>query len=170
MEASGLVKGPMDWRSLTEKYGDRVFLVARSILRDDALALDVSQEALLKVGQALNGHARVEDYESWVLTIAGNAARDALRKQTRRREVPIEDMMADVRTPVESLLAGESVERLTRGLEAMPAGSRDILLLKFREGLSGPQIAQALGVSISAAWQQLSRALKLLKSKLAEKP
>jgi RNA polymerase sigma-70 factor (ECF subfamily) len=164
------MKGPMDWRSLSEKYGDRVFLIARSILRDDALALDVSQEALLKVGQALNGSAKVQDYESWVLTIAGNAARDALRKQTRRREVPIEDTVADPRTPDEALLAGESVERLRLTLEALPAAARDVLLLKFREGLSGPQIAQALGVSITAAWQQVSRALKLLKLQLAEKP
>ncbi len=160
----------MDWRSVASRYGDRVFLIARSILRDDTLALDVSQEALLKIGQALNGHARVEDYESWILTIAGNAARDALRRQTRRREVPMDETVAEARAPEDALLKGESIERLTRTLEAMPSASRDVLLLKFREGLSGPQIAQALGISLSAAWQQLSRAMKLLKSKLTEKP
>ncbi len=160
----------MEWQNLVSRYGDRVFLIARSILRDDSLALDVSQEALLKIGKALNGHARVEDYESWVLTIAGNAARDALRKQSRRREVPIEDKVADVRTPDEAALRTESIERLTQTLEALPVASRDILLLKFREGLSGPQIAAALGVSLGAAWQQLSRALKLLRSKMMEKP
>ena len=57
---------------------------------------------------------------------------------------------------------------MTQALETMPAGARDILLLKFREGLSGPQIASALGLSITAAWQQMSRAMKLLKSKLTE--
>lgn len=160
----------MDWRSVASRYGDRVFLIARSILRDDTLALDVSQEALLKIGQALNGHTRVEDYESWILTIAGNTARDALRRQTRRREVPIDETVAEARAPEDALLKGESIERLTRTLEAMPSASRDVLLLKFREGLSGPQIAQALGISLSAAWQQLSRAMKLLKTKLTEKP
>lgn len=160
----------MDWRSLVDRYGDRVFLIARSILRDDALAMDVSQEALLKIGKALNGHTRVEDYESWVLTIAGNAARDALRRQTRRREVPIDEKILDTRAPEDAILKGESLERLTATLAAMPVASRDILLLKFREGLSGPQIAAALGVSVAAAWQQLSRAMKLLKSKLLEKP
>lgn len=161
----------MDWDDLTRRYGGRVFLVVRSIVRDDAQALDVSQEVLLKVGKALNGSARVADYEGWVLAAARNAARDALRRKTRRREVTIEQDLVDERKgPEEALFREESRERVTRALETLPAGARDILLLKFREGLSGPQIAQALGLSLEAAWQQMSRALKTLRSKLAEKP
>ena len=158
----------MDWQRLVGTYGDRVYLIARSILRDETLARDVSQEALLKIGKALNGSADVKDYDGWVLTIAGNAARDALRQRQRRREVAMEQDVVDDRRPDGALLQKESRERVTRALEAMPAGARDILLLKFREGLSGPQIASALGLSMTAAWQQLSRAMKLLKTKLTE--
>lgn len=158
----------MEWEKLVRRYGDRVYLVARSILRDDAAALDVSQEALLKIGKAMNG--KVENYDRWVVTVAGNAARDALRRRARRREVPIEREIVDERRPDEGLLREESAERVTRAIEALPAGARDVLLLKFREGLSGPEIAAALGVSLETAWQQVSRALKLLKSRLAEKP
>lgn len=159
----------MDWEELAGRYGDRVYLVVRGILRDEALALDVAQEALLKAGRALNG-AAVGDPEAWVLTVAGNAARDALRKRTRRREVPMEQDVVDDRKPEGALLAEESRAEVTRAIAALPAGARDVLLLKFREGLSGPQIAAALGVSLEAAWQKLSRALRLVKAKLAEKP
>jgi len=158
----------MDWQKLTGTYGDRVYLVVRSILRDETWALDVSQEALLKIGKGLNGSTPVKDYGAWILTVAGNAARDALRQKQRRREVAMEQDVVDDRSPEGSLLQEESRERVTRALQTMPAGARDILLLKFREGLSGPQIASALGLSISAAWQQMSRALKLLRSKLSE--
>ena len=158
----------MNWNDLSQRYGDRVFLVARGILHDDTLAMDVAQDALLKIGRALNGSADVRNYEAWILTVAGNAARDALRRTTRRREVAMDRDVIDSRTPDEALLARESRERVTAALEALPSGARDVLLLKFREGLSGPQIAQALGVSLEAAWQQMSRALKLLKSKLSE--
>ncbi len=161
----------MDWREVTSRYGDRVFLVVRSIVREETLALDVSQETLLKVGRALNGRAKVGNYDTWVLTVAANAARDALRKRTRRREVTIEhDLVDATQGPQEALLQEESRERVTRALEALPDGARDILLLKFREGLAGPQIAQALGVSLAAAWQKLSRAMKLLRSRLSEHP
>lgn len=158
----------MNWDDLSRRYGDRVLLVARSILRDEALAMDVAQDALLKIGRSLNGDVR--NHEAWVLTVAGNAARDALRRQTRRREVAMDKDVVDARTPDEPVLARESRERVTAALEALPAGARDVLLLKFRENLSGPEIARALGVSIAAAWQQMSRALKLLKSKLSEMP
>ena len=87
----------MDWRDLTGRYGDRVYLIVRSIVRDDALSRDASQEALLKIGRALNGHSQVKDYESWVLTVASNAARDALRRKARRRAVPIERDVVDER-------------------------------------------------------------------------
>ena len=159
----------MDWQDLAGRYGDRVYLVVRSILREESLSRDVSQEALLKIGRALNGRARVTDYEGWVLAVAGNAARDALRRKARRREVPIENDVVDERGSEGVVLREESREQVTRALEALPAGARDVLLLKFREGLSGPQIASALGLSLSAAWQQVSRAMKLLRSKLAEK-
>ena len=158
----------MNWKDLTGRYGDRVYLIVRSIVRDDTLSRDVSQEALLKIGRALNGHAQVQDYESWVLTVASNAARDALRRRTRRREVPIEKDVIDERGPDGVLLQKESRERVTKALDELPSGAKDILLLKFREGLTGPQIAQALGLSLSAAWQQMSRALKLLRTRLAE--
>jgi RNA polymerase sigma-70 factor (ECF subfamily) len=129
----------------------------------------VSQEALLKIGKNMNGH--VKDYDAWVTTIAGNTARDALRRQTRRREAPMPEVaIPDPNTPEDAALRNESVERLTRAIEALPGAARDILLLKFREDMSGSQIAAALGVSVQAAWQQLSRGVKLLKSKLSEKP
>ena len=130
-----------DWQRLAGTYGDRVLLVVRSILRDETLSHDVAQEALLKIGRALNGTTEVKDYEAWVLTVAGNAARDALRRKQRRREVAIEQDVVDDRSPDHGLLQEESRERVTRALEALPAGARDILLLKFRQGLSGPQIA-----------------------------
>ena len=156
----------MNWDDLNRRYGDRVLLVARSILRDETLAMDVAQDALLKIGRSLNGDVR--NHEAWVLTVAGNAARDALRRQTRRREVAMDKDVVDARTPDAPILAKESRERVSAALEALPSGARDVLLLKFRENLSGPQIAEALGVSLAAAWQQMSRALKLLKSKLSE--
>jgi RNA polymerase sigma-70 factor, ECF subfamily len=160
----------MNWDDLSRRYGDRVLLIARSILRDETLAMDVAQDALLKIGRALNGSADVRNYEAWILTVAGNAARDALRRKTRRREVAMEKDVVDARTPDAPILARESRERVTAALEGLPSGARDVLLLKFRENLSGPQIAEALGVSLATAWQQMSRALKLLKSKLSEMP
>jgi RNA polymerase sigma-70 factor (ECF subfamily) len=161
----------MTWNEVAGRYGELVRRVVRTLIRDEALALDVSQEALLKIGRAFrHPEGAVEDPEAWVITVARNAARDALRRKTRRREVAIDNDIVDERRPETLLLQDESRERVARALEALPAAARRILLLKFRDGRSGPQIAEDLGISLEAAWQQVSRAMKLLRTYLTESP
>ena len=155
----------MEWSSLVEKYGDRVLLVTRSILRDEGLSRDAAQETLVKLVQA-NGSVR--NMDAWVLTVAGNTARDLLRRRRRTEDLEEETVDMNVKTPAEAAIAHETQERLALALEGLPVSDRDILLLKFRENLSGPDIARALGVSLEAAWQRLSRALKALRAKIGE--
>ncbi len=154
----------MTWEKLVNHYGDRVLLICRSILREDGLSRDAAQDAMVKLSKS-NGD--VKDLDAWVATVAGNTARDYVRRAKHRPEPLVEDRMdTGTKSPVESLLARESQDRLRLALEGLPAGDRDILLLRFREGLSGPDIAKALGVSLEAAWQRVSRALKILKTKM----
>jgi RNA polymerase sigma-70 factor (ECF subfamily) len=161
----------MNWQDLAGRYGDLVRRAVRPLLRDEAQALDVAQEALLKIGRTLQDPAEtVGDPEAWVIAVARNAARDALRRKTRRREVAIEKDIVDERRPEGARLREESLERVAEALETLPSGSRQVLLLKFRDGRSGPEIAAELGVSLEAAWQKVSRAMKLLKTHLAENP
>jgi len=161
----------MTWKDVAGRYGDLVRRVVRTLVRDEAQALDVSQEALLKIGRALrHPEGTVGDPEAWVITVARNAARDALRRKTRRREVAIDNDIVDERRPETVLLQHESRDRVARALEALPAAARRVLLLKFRDGRTGPQIAEELGISLEAAWQQVSRAIKLLKTHLSENP
>lgn len=141
--------------------------MVRTLVRDEAQALDVCQEALIKLGRTAGS---AEDPEAWAITVARNAARDALRRKTRRREVAIDNDIVDERRPETAMLRDESRERVVRALEALPAAARTVLLLKFRDGRSGPEIASRLNVSLEAAWQQVSRAMKLLKTHLSENP
>lgn len=157
----------MDWNALAERYGDRVLLVCRGILRDDGLSRDAAQDAMVKLGRA-NGEVR--DWDAFVVTVASNTARDHLRRIRRKAAGPVEEdvMDAATRSPEASAIARESRERVAAALEAMPVGDRDVLLLRFREGLSGPDIAKALGCSLEAAWQRISRALKSLRARLGD--
>lgn len=155
----------MDWPTLIARYGDRVLLVSRSILHDDDLSRDAAQETLLKLGRS-NG--AVENWDAWVMTVAGNTARDYRRR--RRPMLPLQEdqVRPDTSSPIETAIARESKERIRTALEALPVADRDLLLLKFREGLSGRDIAIALGITLEAAWQKMSRALRALKVKLGE--
>jgi len=155
----------MEWTSLVERYGDRVLQVARSILRDEEMSRDAAQEALIRLAQA---DGSVRNMEAWVLTVAANAARDQLRRRRRAEDLKEETVDAKLQTPVEAVLARESRVRLALAIEALPAADRDLLMMKFRDNLAGPEIARRLGVSLEAAWQRLSRALKALREQIGD--
>ena len=141
-------------------------LISRTILRDEGLSRDAAQETLIKLGRA-NG--RVDNWNAFVITVAGNTARDMLRRRKHKTQ-PISGDTVDttIQKPEDAAIARESKEHVREALLALPTSDRDILLLKFREGLSGPEIARALDLSITAAWQRMSRALKLLRAKLGD--
>ena len=156
----------MDWPTLVSTYGDRVLLISRSILRDESLSRDAAQETLIKLSKA-NGS--VTKWDAWVLTVAGNTARDFLRRKRRTEDLREDHVDTTTTNPPDAAIAHESKERLRLALEGLPTSDRDILLLKFREGLNGPDIASALGISLEAAWQKMSRALKSLRAKLGDR-
>ena len=71
----------MDWRRLVDRYGDRVLLLSRSILREESLSRDAAQETLPKLGRA-NGEVR--NWNAFVPTVAGNPARRFLSRRRAR--------------------------------------------------------------------------------------
>lgn len=156
----------MEWALLVERYGERVLSVARAILRDEDLSRDAAQEALMRLARA--GMAPCRDLDAWVRTVAANAARDLLRRRRRTEGLKEETVDPNLQTPVEAVLARESRVRLALAMEALSGADRDVLQMKFRDNLSGPQIAGRLGISLEAAWQRLSRALKALRQQIGD--
>ena len=77
--------------ALVERHHTAVFRVAFSMLRDNDAAEDVVQDSFIKAFRALEGFRGDSPFRTWVLTIAGNQARHALRQRGRRRETALED-------------------------------------------------------------------------------
>ena len=90
--------------------------------------------------------------------IGRNAARDLLRKIRRAR---IADQMAD---PVKASEPDGSRELVRNALGKLSPGDKEVIYLRFYDGLSYEQISSALGLSIQAINGRLRRA----KKKLAE--
>ena len=80
---------------LYDNYGDTFYGIAHQILKDEALAVDVLQDAFVKVWKkSANYDPGKGRLFTWVLSIVRNQAIDALRKAGRRNE--IQGDMADV--------------------------------------------------------------------------
>lgn len=103
----------------------------------------------------------------WILTIARNAIVDHLR--ARRPAVPLE-AVAEV-LPGAGDLLGELLDRERHGqlatlVAGLPAEVRELLALRFADGLRHAEIAGMLGLSEAAVKQRVSRALRELRARM----
>ena len=138
-------------------YGAMV-AIGHSILGDRHLAEDAAQQAFAKAALNLPRLRQADQFASWVAAISRNAARDLLRKSQRTR---MADRMAE---PVAVSEQDGSRECVKNALGKLPPGDKEVIYLRFYDGLSYEQISAALGISIQAINGRLRRA----KKKLAE--
>ncbi len=164
---------------LVRRYQARVLShVARMIgSRDDAM--DLSQEILVKVFQALDRYNPEYKFSTWLFRIAGNAAIDHLRKR-RPRTVPLEssEPRADGRVsspeyrtsdldPYALLRNSERGEAITRAIASLPAEFRELIALRHFTGLSYEEIAEIKAMPLGTVKNKLFRARAVLKDRLA---
>jgi len=147
----------------------RVYYTAYAILRTEADAEEVSQEAILKGFRGLRTFRGEARFSSWLLSIVGNEARMRLRK---RREISLELLkspdnedeytpieLAEWREiPVEALAQKELAAHLKEALEALPEIYREVLILRDIDGLTIAETSAALEISVPAVKTRLLRA------------
>lgn len=149
-------------RLLYERHGGPVLAFLETLV-DAATAEDLLQETFLAAHRAAAGFQR-GSARPWLLTIAARRARDVLRRRGRRRERGPE-ALAGVRAG--ELEAGPD-PALEAALASLGARDRAVLELRFTQGLSHPQVACTLGVSLRTAKDWCARALERLRERLEE--
>jgi RNA polymerase sigma-70 factor (ECF subfamily) len=140
--------------TLVARHHEAAFRVAVSLVRDEDTAQDVVQDAFLKAFRALDGFRGDASFRTWVLTIAGNEARGALRKSGRRRETGLDDVgpVASVEAgPADAVELADESAKARRMLERLPEKQRLSVGLRIDEGLSFREIGEVIGSSEGAA-------------------
>jgi RNA polymerase sigma-70 factor, ECF subfamily len=157
------------FRALVERYLPPVLGVARRMLRDDAEAEDVAQEALLKLWQ---GGAALEIGAGgawpWLRRVTSNLCIDRMRSG-RRTDVTDEVPEQPVAANQFRLLAESDLStRVDAALRGLPERQRQALVLFHYEGLSQIEVGRVLGVSDEAVESLLSRARRALRGMLKD--
>ena len=131
-----------------------VYAVARRIVRDDAEAEDVAQEALLLAHRHRDQYRGQASYRTWLHRIATTAALTALRRRraARRRIDALADhiqISADTGTPPDLLLErARAAAQLERAVGALDEKYACVLALRLRDE-SEREIAETLGVTVA---------------------
>lgn len=151
-----------------ELYGPVAKFVARRVARREDAEDLVSKifhkllERLPEIDQA-RGSVRM-----FVLAMARNAVIDHAR--TTRGHVPIDDATAvladEAGTPLDALLREEDLRDLRNVLLELPDDTREMLALRYGDGLRHVEIAEMYGLNVATVKQRFSRALRALRERL----
>jgi RNA polymerase sigma-70 factor (ECF subfamily) len=149
---------------------DAAFNLARWLLRSRSDAEDVTQEALLRAFRAF-GTYRSGNARAWLLQIVRNACFTWLRQNRRGEEFTEFDetsMSKESENPETLAIASSNREQLARALEELPAGFREILVLRELEGCSYKEIAEITSRPIGTVMSALARARQQIRTSLSQ--
>jgi RNA polymerase sigma-70 factor, ECF subfamily len=164
---------------LIRPYVRRVYAAAFAILRNEADAEDVAQEALLKAFKHIRQFRAEARFSTWLIQITVNEARMRRRKAHAHRMEPIADRQdeggdyvprdfADWREiPSETLERKEVRQQLAQALAGLGQIYREVFVLRDMQHLSIEETAKALGISTASVKTRLLRARLMLRDLLA---
>jgi len=153
------IKG--DTESFTElcrRYYPAMVAIAHSVLGDRDSAEDAAQMSFAKAAMKLPQLKNETKFPSWLAAICRNIARDLIRRANGR---PRTDELSSIATKTNR---DDSTEIVREALNKLSACAKEIIYLRFYDGLSYEQISSVLGISEQAINGRLRRA----KKKMAE--
>ena len=160
---------------LMRRYNQRLYRVTRSILRNDAEAEDVAQEAYVRAYQHLNQFAGRSSFATWLTRIAIYEALGRVRSRKKIEEIDAMDeprrdsvKQLSVRdaTPEQAASGNEVRSLLERSIDALPDTYREIFMLREVEEMSTSETAQCLGITEENVKTRLHRARALLRKEI----
>ena len=164
---------------LVRPYERRVYAAALAILRNEADAEDVAQEAMLKALANIRQFRAEARFSTWLIQITVN---EALMRRRRERNAIMEGIddhrdeegeytprdFADWREiPSEALERKEVRQKLAQALATLDRKYREVFVLRDMEQLNIQETAEALGISIASVKTRLLRARLMLRDLLA---
>jgi RNA polymerase sigma-70 factor (ECF subfamily) len=145
------------FETLVRRYSERAFRAAYRVVRDQQAAEEVLQEALIKAYRALPRFEARSSFYTWLYRITVNLALDRRRRGKRAPSVEWDDAIAHEIDPRSTLpepanpevasLRLEVRELVAEGIQTLPDGQREVLLLREVDGLSYEEIADTMQIS-----------------------
>ncbi|OWW04875.1 RNA polymerase subunit sigma [Rhizobium sp. R72] len=168
------------FRAIMTTHNQRLFRLARSILRDDGEAEDVVQEAYMRAFANLERFRGESSLGTWLSRIVINEALGRLRKKRRAAinvnsaeqgsgatilQFPVDDSSSD---PERTMAQRQILQLVEQATDALPDTYRTVFVARVIEGLSVEETAHLLGLRAETVKTRLHRARRLVRERLDE--
>jgi RNA polymerase sigma-70 factor (ECF subfamily) len=130
------------FEEIVSRYGPRLRYYLRKLLDDPTAAEDALQDVWLDVLKSLNRLAEPAAFATWLYRIARDRAYRELR---RRRHRPMESIEPVGKPHGDEEFTQEDAEKIHASLNQLSPEHREVLMLRFLEGMNYDQIAQVVG-------------------------
>jgi RNA polymerase sigma-70 factor (ECF subfamily) len=163
--------------ALLVRYQPHLYRFGLRMCGNEEDAGDVAQESLISMARSLGDFRGESSVSSWLYTIA---RRFCLKKRRRSKFAPVREealdapgvdaaqRLADPAPSPEQTATNRELERaLTRAIDGLEPAQREVLVLRDVEGLSAPEVAKVLGISVDAVKSRLHRARVAVRQALA---
>ena len=160
-----------EFEDLYQRHSREVWALAYARWMDADLALDIAQEAFMRLWKQWEAGEDIQNPRAWLLRVGRNLAEDYAKSAFRRNGTMAPQLMNGVHSremqPLEALERRESFAQLRAILEELPTGDRDLLTLRYSLDYDAQQIAEVLGINATAVHMRLSRARQRLADRLS---
>lgn len=167
------------FHDLIRPYERGAYVMALSMLKNEADAEDAAQEAFLKAFRNLRSFRAESKFSTWLMSIVLNEARNRLRHKNALKIESLDEPDGDQARISPALLRdwrefpSEALERmelrrlLQQAVAALPVIYREVLVLREVEELSVIETSEALGITVAAVKVRLHRARIMMQKSLA---
>ena len=169
------------FRVLVERYQAKVYTIANGIVRNPDHAMDITQDAFVKVYKSLPRFQGKSSFYTWLYRIVVNLCIDKKRKESRSAEVDYNDALAHdpnqpthgttlasihIENPAKAYANQELREHMMRAIESLSPNHREILVLREVEGLSYEELSETLELPKGTIMSRLFHARQQFKKSM----
>lgn len=159
---------------LVNRYKEKIYYLAYKMTNEHATSLDISQQAFIKAHRSIHWFWGKSSFYSWLYRITVNLCLNHIKKETRLKEVPLDEHIEIKQhidwqnNPDKALENKELQENLKKAIDSLPPRQKAVFVLHHQEGLTHKEIASVLGCTIGNVKANHFHALKKLREMLKD--
>ena len=137
---------------LCQRYYAAMAAIAYSVLGDHQLAEDAAQESFARALVKLRSLRNRAKFATWLAAICRNVAKDMVAIEARQIS------SKDISDTADRSSSDDSLQAVQKAVEQLPASAKELVILRYYDGLSYEEIGSVLGVSKATINGRLTRA------------